>query len=306
MGYLEETIKRAVWLRRVENGLAKEIELLFESEMKLTGTIQNHIIRLRASIERLYVGLDASIDPALVSIAELASGRTVAAMESLSGKKASAVSVSRPRLSEILDGDAIEGRTLSEWRTYNRLRFHQRLNAQMNESIIAGESSQLSQTRFIDKVLKPSIRAEQILEKTAASNLANAAVWESAEASGLSRGYRIKVTLDGRTSKICLSIAAQNRVYPYAPSSPRPPLHLLCRSILMPVVIGHEHKDIPQDGDAWFHGLSDDKQDDILGPKRAALFRRGRIGLADLVRSDNSIATIPELRGVSALFSVQE
>lgn len=79
---------------------------------------------------------------------------------------------------------------------------------------------------------------------------------------------------------------------------------MLCRTILMPAIIGKEHEDIPPDGDKWFASLSQKEQNEILGPERAQLFRRGRIGLVDLVRIDQTIATVAELKGVAAMFAV--
>jgi hypothetical protein len=313
MDYLAEIINLAVWQRRVENGLAKELELIFDEEipqrLPTSGNtrllVQTFTIRTRGRIEGLYKRFGSTEREATISIASRASSRALKAMAESAGKKAALDSISKDRLAEIFDGDAIEGRTVDEWRKRNKLRFHRNLSQQAQLGLSNNETLEEIQTRFTENVFKPQLRVEQALAKTAANNLSNAAIFEAAEASGLSRGYRLKVTLDGRTSKICLSYAATPAtIYPYTSGSPRAPFHFRCRTILLPVIIGKEHQDIPPDGDKWFAGLKESTQNEILGKERAVLFRRGRIGLADLVRGDQTIATVPELRGVAAIFGV--
>ena len=313
MDYLAEIINLAVWQRRVENGLAKELELIFDEEIpqrlpKSGNTrliVQAFTIRTRGRIDSLFERFSMTEREATISIASRASSRVLKAMADSAGKSASLEFISKERLAEIFDGDSIEGRTVDEWRRRNKLRFHRNLYQQAQLGLSNNETLEEIQTRLTENVFKPQLRVEQALAKTAASNLSNAAIFEAAERSGLSRGYRIKVTLDGHTSKICLSYAATPAtIYSYTSGSPRPPFHFRCRTILMPVIIGKEHQDIPADGDKWFAGLRESTQNQILGKERAALFRRGRIGLADLVRGDQTIATVPELRGVSALFEL--
>lgn len=79
-----------------------------------------------------------------------------------------------------------------------------------------------------------------------------------------------------------------------------PPRHYRCRSIL----IGHKFPDgPPKDGgptrdtfDAFLRRHSRADQDDMLGPRRAALWRAGKIGLSDLIGQRGETLTLAELR----------
>jgi SPP1 gp7 family putative phage head morphogenesis protein len=310
MSYLSEIIAEAVWLRRVENGLAKEIELIFNEEIPLNLQSSNRQIldvfsaRTQRRIDSFFDRVSTAESNAIISIADKAAKRTVKAMEKSAGRGAAGL-VDRQRLESILENDSIEGFTVNDWRRHSRLKFKLRLQQEVNEGLSKGESVKEIKERLQTKVFKPALKAEQSVAKTAANNVSNAAIWESAEMSGLSKGYRLKVTLDGRTSKVCLSFAATpKKIYPYASGSPRPPFHMQCRTIILPTIIGKESQDIPADGDAWFKGLSEKEKIEVLGKERTALFNRGKIGLSDLVRSDLTIATVPELRGVAGVFGL--
>lgn len=79
-----------------------------------------------------------------------------------------------------------------------------------------------------------------------------------------------------------------------------PPRHWNCRSILLPMKfpVGP-----PEDGGKekdnfarWLAKHSTEEQDDILGPRRAQLYRDGKITLADLIGQRGQALTIAELR----------
>lgn len=90
----------------------------------------------------------------------------------------------------------------------------------------------------------------------------------------------------------------------------RPPLHPNDRCVMVPVVdwegLGIEPPDAGQrasmDGpvssqthyEQWLRGRSAAFQDEVLGPGRGRLFRKGTT-LADMVRRDGSILTLDEL-----------
>ncbi|HEX8089369.1 MAG TPA: phage minor head protein, partial [Blastocatellia bacterium] len=238
-----------------------------------------------------------------LEIAAYQGERTARILSTAAGNVFTADGVSRDRLREILARDAIEGRTADQW--WRRLESQVRLKTQrvVAESLSKGEPAEQIRQRLDELVVRPALRQAEALTRTVANNLANAASWETAEASPLTRFYRIHVTLDRRTSKVCLAIAAQNKIYQYAPDSPRPPFHFACRSIIEPIPIGRENEKPVEAGD-WLKQQSKEVQDEILGPRRAEMFRKGRLQLEDLIRGDNSIAALPELRGVAASFQL--
>jgi len=148
---------------------------------------------------------------------------------------------------------------------------------------------------------------------------------------GIIRGVRWVATLDGRTSKICA--ARDGMVYP-VDRGPRPPAHPQCRSTTVPVLkswreLGFDDmdedaalsdrpfvrdtrrvKDIPkaeraaligtvrsnQSYQSWLRRQDAAFQDDVLGPTRGRLFRRGGLSLDKFVDESGRDYTIDELR----------
>jgi hypothetical protein len=321
MDHVGLLIRLAVELRRLENGAAALVSgplnsFFADSLALLDSDGGDAVTRLRVG-NRFIAEFDQSISNAInqaratamaqvVEIAAYQSERTAQILSSAAGNVFTADGVSRARLQEILNNDAIEGQTADQW--WRRLEAQIRLKAQrvVAESLTNGESVEQIKQRVDDLVVKPAIRQAESLTRTVASNLANAAQFEAAEANPhLTRGYRLLFTLDRRTSLICLawSEKSRNKIYPYAPESPRPPFHFQCRTIIAPVPIGLEGEEAVEAGD-WLKRQSDETQNVILGSRRAELFRKGRLQLEQLIRSDNSIATIPELRGVAGSFQI--
>ncbi len=118
-------------------------------------------------------------------------------------------------------------------------------------------------------------------------------------------------TLDARTTIVCARWDGQ-RWAVGDPGIQVPPLHFNCRSTLTPVIdyraIGLEPP--PSIGQRaarggpvsastryreWFRGLSASEQDDIIGPARARLFRRGELSFDQMIGRDNRVLTLAEL-----------
>jgi hypothetical protein len=79
-----------------------------------------------------------------------------------------------------------------------------------------------------------------------------------------------------------------------------PPRHWKCRSILLPMKFPDGP---PEDGGKekdnfarWLSKHSDAEQDDMLGPRRAQLYRDGKITLADLIGQRGQELTLAELK----------
>lgn len=121
--------------------------------------------------------------------------------------------------------------------------------------------------------------------------------------------YRYTAVLDARTTIICASLDGQTFEYG---EGPKPPQHFSCRSIITPVV---NWDNLPvdrpprgtrasMDGQVkssttyqqWLEDQSEARQNEILGPSRAKLFRQGKADLSDMVRNDGRRVTVDELR----------
>lgn len=259
-----------------------------------------------AQVGEAIKGAHAKAVEQALEIAGYQSERTARILSRAAGGVFTVDSVSSDRLREILTHDAIEGLTADQW--FRRLEAQTRLKAQrlLDEHLTKGTSADEIKQLLNDQVAKPAQRQAEALTRTVTSNLSNAAQWETGEANPhLTRGYRLLFTLDRRTSLICIawSRKSKDKIYPYAPDSPRSPFHFNCRTIIAPVMIGREHEE-PVEASDWLTKQSEKTQDAILGPQRAELFRKGRLRLDELIRSDETISTVPELRGVAATFTL--
>lgn len=118
-------------------------------------------------------------------------------------------------------------------------------------------------------------------------------------------GERFLATLDSHTTVLCGSL--DQTVYELG-KAPRPPLHYNCRSLIVPVVKAKFRKDVmgeraSADGlvsnqttySGWLKGQTKEFQDDVLGAKRAELFRSGKLPLDKFVADNGRLLTLQEL-----------
>lgn len=77
-----------------------------------------------------------------------------------------------------------------------------------------------------------------------------------------------------------------------------PPRHFRCRSILLPHKLGGKPPpDVERDSfEQFLRRQTPEQQDEILGPRRAALWRAGKIKLADLIGQRGETLTLAELK----------
>jgi SPP1 gp7 family putative phage head morphogenesis protein len=148
----------------------------------------------------------------------------------------------------------------------------------------------------------------------AVQNDAAMASYERLPAS-VSDSYRLLIVRDTRTSKICLGLALSGRiVYRYDdPNRKVPPLHILCRTGVQPILKGAEQSVADQkapitmgDYATWLTAQPVTVQNDLLGVTRAGLWRSGRMRLADAIDADARVLTLKELRaklGLDALIA---
>jgi SPP1 gp7 family putative phage head morphogenesis protein len=132
----------------------------------------------------------------------------------------------------------------------------------------------------------------------------NAAVQSYLAAGGdVSDSYRFVAVRDSRTTPICR--AADGKIFRNDdPTGLRPPLHIGCRSTVVPIVndaflTKKDQKEQPLTFSSygqWLGTQSSSVQDSILGPTRADLWRAGTMTLADAVDQDNRTLSLAELR----------
>jgi len=133
-------------------------------------------------------------------------------------------------------------------------------------------------------------------------------------------GYEWVATLDSRTSFICMS--RDGIVYPFGDNpetSPKPPAHFSCRSTIVPKIkpefdlegvtgvrpakgsSGTTQVDSKTTYERWLRRQSAGFIDEVLGPSRGQLFRKGNLSIGRFVDDQGRTLTLDELRQMEPL-----
>lgn len=327
MDYLGLLIHAALLLRRYENSIIREsVDPLFEALTREIAVASRPSLlgfdraRIQKVLDLVYARLTQRAGADLVLVAEAHAGKVEAAIERRApqgGQVRSTLPESKivesgsppvpkvqpfaatSRAQQILDGDSFDGATWKRWNEIHRDKALRDTQIQTALSRNAGESPAQLRERLLTNVTRPAQLRARALTRTFALNVSNALAYESAEADPATKGYRLLVVLDGRTSLICLAYSAEHKFYLFAPGNPRPPFHYNCRTVIYPVVIGRENEK-PRDAEKWLQRKSAAQQDELLGPERGAMYRAGDISLAGLINSENRVLDLAELREVSS------
>lgn len=123
--------------------------------------------------------------------------------------------------------------------------------------------------------------------------------------SDIIQGERYLATLDQKTSVSCASL--DQKEFPIG-QGPIPPIHFNCRSIRTPIIkpqfrIDTMGERASMNGPVsnrttyggWLKGQSEEFQNDVLGPKRASLFRSGQVSIDKFTDSDGRVLSLDEL-----------
>lgn len=165
--------------------------------------------------------------------------------------------------------------------------------------------------RYAGGILDTSTRHAETLVRTAANHVAAEASMEVFRSNADVVGaVEWTSALDARVCEECGGLDGQQWDLG-DPKLRRPPAHPNDRCVLVPVIrwdrLGLEP---PPDGtrasadgqvpsdvryEEWLKGRPPEVQDEVLGPKRAELFRQGRVSLRDLVRTDGTRIPLNEL-----------
>jgi len=150
--------------------------------------------------------------------------------------------------------------------------------------------------------------------RTSVMSVANAARFEMYEAhKDLIKGYRVLATLDLRTSALCRARSGMHWEVDGSPMDGTtdkfpgpPPWHWNCRSMLVPILeidktfVGMQSsKDGPVAGDIsydqWFKSLPEAEQIEVLGKRKHAIWKEGKLSMRDMVDQSGRPLTIEEL-----------
>lgn len=212
----------------------------------------------------------------------------------------------------VVDREPVQGALLKDWFKGQAQRTQFQVGRQVRLGMVGGETiddmvrrvrgRSNGRGRYTGGVMQTSTREATAIIRTAVNDISNTAMLNTFEANAdILAGVTFTATLDARTSSICQ--ATDSKTWKLDdPAIQRPPLHINCRSVLIPEVdwkgLGMEP---PPEGtrasaggqvpasttyEDWLRSQDRAMQDEILGPGRAQLFRDGKVGLRELVTAD--------------------
>ena len=214
-----------------------------------------------------------------------------------------------------------QGRLLREWFADLDAKSFERLRNTIRAGIVEGRTlaQMVAEIRgtaangYKDGVLHINRRAAEATVRTAVAHTNNIARSYTYERNAdIIKGVQWVSTLDGRTSAIC---RGRDGMVFKVDKGPRPPAHPNCRSSTVPVLkswreLGIDRKDLPAGTRASMNGevpadinYSDwlrkqplTVQNDVLGIRKAQLFRKGGVGLERFINRAGDELTLDELK----------
>lgn len=192
-----------------------------------------------------------------------------------------------------------QGRFLKGWLDGLEQGTAQRVRQAIRQGYVDGVNPieiarQIRGTRTRSGIMDISARGAEAMVRTAISHTSSVARSETYKRSDSVRGEQWASVLDHRTSPICR--ARDGTIYAKG-EGPRPPAHIACRSTMIPVTRNNRAalntRPTYQD---WLSRQPKAVQDDILGPTRGELFRKGDYTVDRFVDKSGQEYTLDELR----------
>jgi len=325
------TLRRAVALRRYENQLAAEVQVLVSrardrllevvAAQDLTavsaGRVQARLDSIASKADeillRAFQDINALTRERLVDLGQVAAQSTAADLQRAAARAGVDLTQiglpTRTQLRAIIASDPIRGEVMGKWWTHQRkvtkaaFRRELQLGLSQQENLdqlvrrIRGRA--VGGGRYEGGVMNVSSRQAEALVRTSVTQIFNHAAEETYRQNpDLVQEYEVVAVLDQRTTEICAAL--DGKVFKVG-SGKLPPFHWGCRTTIVPIInyrgIGVTAPASParQTYAEWFGDQSGVAQDEILGPARAGLVRSGKADLEDLVRRDGSRLTLKEL-----------
>ncbi|WP_313392045.1 minor capsid protein [Sphingobium yanoikuyae] len=290
-----------------------------------TKRLQRLLDDLRAINAKVYKRVAAALETGLTDFAEVEAEYQASALTKAIPIEI-AMTVPAPALLRALFTTApMEGHLLKHWTDGMEAGRIARIEQEIRKGMVAGEGTDAivrrirgtKAARYTDGVLEVSRRSAQSIVRTATAHVSNVAAQETWKAnSNVVRGWQFLATFDSRTTITCAGLSGQ--VFPIG-EGPMPPRHIGCRSHSLPVTksyrqMGLDMDDVPagdrasMDGQVagdttfkdWMLKNGEATQNEILGPTRAAMFRDGKLTLAEMIAGDGKVLSLDQLRAKAA------
>lgn len=269
--------------------------------------VAKQLAEVKALIATYYA--DAS-GIALTGTSAIAKVSALATSQSLTVGALVAVLPSEPMLVAIAGNSVIQGAAQGQWWAKQSADTAFRFGQAVRQGLVAAETNQQIINRVKGFLDTSRANAASLVQTSVATIANDARGMVYAANDDIIKRYRAVATLDTNTCTTCAPLDGlewekdgTGRGHKF--SKPNYPLHFNCRCLTIPVIF-----EGPQGGQrastdgpvsasltfrGWLERQSKERQDQILGPGRADLYRSGKITLNDLVAGNGRPLTLKQL-----------
>lgn len=300
----------------------------------------------RKTIDRSLSGVNKYTDAELFDLADAEVRFAKKMLEKRTGVEFTQTKFSRASLKQLSSNAMIQGAPVKDWWSKQSTDLQQRFAQQVRMGVLAGEDTPTIVQRvrgtatgknriihtpdgkrriikeFEGGVTATTTREATTLVRTSVQTVSNNVLSEVYEKNkDLLRGVQAQVTLDNRTSEICMSRSGgawdfNGKPLPESkvqiPFPGPPPWHHNCRTVLIPIFKASDKlklKKIPEgkqasmDGQVagdmsyedWLKTKPESFQQEVLGPGKFDLWKSGKLKLSDLTDQTGRPLTLKEL-----------
>jgi hypothetical protein len=284
---------------RLRDVAAAIVALLAATDFSNAEDVSAALLAARSLLDGAYRRIAAD---STVSLADLPAIEAAFVVSTIN-RTADATLMRTPRLT--VTEPELDGATLSAWWDAQRDDTSHKLAHLIRAAVTAGWAAD----RIADLVQQPTsplagaLRNAETLTHTAVQRVAMDARNATLTAnSAVVEGLQVVATLDSKTCAQCLAYDGSTYDRSGAPLGDTvlpwnggPAYHFNCRCGTVPILVGEGAPESPSAED-WLDSKTQEEQDDMLGPGRAELYRKGSLTLRDLVSGTGQQLSLADLR----------
>lgn len=328
---LDAQIRHSVYLERYKSGVLKKIiGLLNRTEADLieqiAGRLANIVDRgydlgpdttkrlndmltdIRERRSKVYTALANQLFTEMVDFAGYEADFQIRIAEN-AGVEIDLAMPSNAQLKAVVQSQPFQGRLLKEWGRSLERADVQRIQDAIRIGITEGQTTDqivrrirgTKAAKYQDSILEIARRDAEAVVRTAIAHTQNRARMEVFNANyDVIPGVQYAAVLDSRTTQLCAS--RDGKVY-RLDNAPAIPAHFRCRSIYVPYFGEPQGDRASQFGPVpastnyaeWLKKQPVSVQEEVLGVKKAQLFRSGKVALDKFVDKSGHVYTLKEL-----------
>lgn len=280
---------------------------------------------VEAYIESIYGEITVQSREALRGVAKATGKSSVTQVNAVIGAELAVVYIAPATLSALADSTLIEGAPSAVWWGRQSKALTRKFMDVIRMSMVEGLGTAAISKRVREQVFPWNRRAADAITRSSVLAVSNAVRYRSYELnSSLIKGVKALVTLDNRTTRLCMSRSGM--AWNLSDGTPMtedtdiafpgpPPWHWSCRTTLTPVLKAYDELSktkgatlpprmqssmdgqVPGDltYEQWLKTKDDAFQKKVLGTGRYELWKQGKLTLRDLVDQTGRELTLAQL-----------